>query len=190
MKQHNEPLVFGLAGEAPVREPLRYTACGLDNVYLCSGFEQEVVDGETYTSVAAVEKLHVMIAFHLCVLRRPLKGKEVAFLRKRLGLTQEELAEAFRVTRKTVNSYEREDGSIPINSQIVLQPRVANSLLKTITKLNATDAKAALSFRAVVTEVVDWLLELKSAHEDEDEMPPAFIADAALGRWKITACHH
>ena len=30
----------------PVRKPLHYTACGLDDVYLVNGFTREQIDGE------------------------------------------------------------------------------------------------------------------------------------------------
>ena len=123
-----EPMMFGLASNAPASESMHYTACGLDNVYLISGFNREEMDGEEYTSVDNVDCLHQLIALHLAVLHRPLQPQEVRFLRKYLGITQAELGKLFGVTRKSVVDYER-DLEMPRTSQIVLQLKVARRFL-------------------------------------------------------------
>ena len=85
MSQRIEPVVFGIDGETPVKQPIPYKGCGLDNIYLSSGFEQVELDGETFTKVEDVDCLHELITAQLCDLKRPLTGKEIRFLRKRLG---------------------------------------------------------------------------------------------------------
>ena len=178
----NEPLLFGFADEKSVREPLRYTLCGLDNVYLCNGFTKEVVDGEVYTSVKAVEDLHEMIAFTLSVLRRPLVSKEVAFLRRHIGLTQAEMAVQLGVSRKTVNEYEN-SRAIPRTAQVMLQLTAGIQLVKRLTARVKENGRGAHRFMSLIDEMASWLLEVRAAC-DASETPPAFIIDATIGSWK------
>lgn len=174
-------LMFGMKGEKPVREPLHYTLCGLDNVYLCSGFKREFVDGEVYTSVSAVDDLHEMIAFELCVQRRPLLNKEVAFLRKNVGLTQAELGDQLGVSRKAVNEYEN-GRQIPRPAQIMLQLIVAVELMRRLSARIETDVTRAYHFEPAVDQIASWLVEIRRSRENE--VIPAFIIDAAVGSWQ------
>lgn len=179
---HRTELLFGVKGEKPVREPLHYTLCGLDNVYLCSGFKREIVDGEEYTSVSAVGDLHEMIAFELCVQRRPLLSKEVAFLRKHIGLTQAELGEQLGVSRKTVNEYEN-GKQIPRTAQIILQLTVAVKLLDRLKTSAEADPSHAYHFKPAVQQITAWLLEVRRSREESKQLP-AFIIEATVGAWR------
>jgi len=194
MRQSQEHLVFGLAGQEPAAEPLHYTLCGLDNVYLLNGFDIEDMDGEVFTAVRNVEGLHRMIALRLAVLRRPMSGQEIRFLRKDLGFTQEELAKLFRVTRKRVNEYERGD-QLPRTSQIVLQLKAVRKLLDEIRAPADSDDETIRHLKPNVDAIKGWLLAIKEEiedwilqiHEDgsEPDLPPPFICDAAIGQWKF-----
>ena len=73
------------------QEPFRYLACGLDNVFLTSGFVRKERAGQWITAVEDADGLHKAISMHLVLRRKQLSGKEVRFLRKRLELTQAEL---------------------------------------------------------------------------------------------------
>lgn len=179
---HGTELLFGVKGEKPVREPLHYTLCGLDNVYLCSGFKRELIDGEEYTSVSSVEDLHEMIAFELCVQRRPLLSKEVAFLRKHIGLTQAELGDQLGVSRKTVNEYEN-GKKIPRTAQITLQLTVAVKLMDRLNNRFEADPSHAYQFKPAVQQITAWLVEVRRSRE-ETEALPAFIIEATVGAWK------
>ena len=44
------PKVWLLGNEA-TREPVRYTGCGLDDVWLASGYELDTIDGEVVLTV-------------------------------------------------------------------------------------------------------------------------------------------
>lgn len=88
--------------------PFHYRACGLDNVYLRSGYTQRDVGGETYTSVQNADELHEALAAHLVLRRKVLRGQEVRFLRKFLGLTQAELGDILSVSDQSVARYEKE----------------------------------------------------------------------------------
>ncbi len=65
-------------------------------------------------------------------------GKGVASLRKRLGVTQVELATLADVTQQTVVKWEKVEGKIPFRSQ-----ETANAL-QAIRAMNKTEAKNAL----------------------------------------------
>lgn len=194
MRHSNEQLVFGLAGQESAAEPLKYTRCGLENVYLINGFETEELEGEVYTSVQNVDGLHQMIALRLTVLRRPLSGDEIRFVRKYLGFTQEQLAKLFRVTRKRVNEYER-GAQLPRSSQIVLQLKAVRRLLDEIKSEAAADVKLIHRLKPNLDAIDSWLLEIKDELEDwilqihendsEPDFPPSFICDAAIGQWKF-----
>lgn len=93
--------------EAPIREPFHYTACGLDNIYLTSGYQLREVAGETYVSVRDVEDLHQAIALALVCKRKILAGAEIRFIRKYLDLTQRGLSELLVVSDQMVARYEK-----------------------------------------------------------------------------------
>ncbi len=180
MNQRSDAIVFGVADAERADKPLHYSLCGLDNVYLVSGFKEVVLDGETYTSVTNVDGLHQMIAFRLAVLLRPLSSQEVRFLRKYLAMTQEQLGRVFKVTRKTVNEYEN-GTEMPRPSQIVLQLKVARRLFEELDQSQLHVLNDWLD--SIVNETTGWLL----GHEEagEREVPPAFMVNAAFSNWRI-----
>lgn len=96
--------------ECAEKAPLQYRACGLDNVYLRSGYEQKILAGETYTSVQDADELHEAIAEHLVLRRKVLRGQEVRFLRKFLGWTQADGGDAIGVSDQTVARWEKDQG--------------------------------------------------------------------------------
>jgi len=102
----NEPISFAHV-DLPTREPFHYTACGLDNVYLLSGYQEKVIGGDTYLSIRDVDDLHETIAVSLVHNRKVLSGKEVRFIRKYLDLTQRGLAELLVVSDQMVARYEK-----------------------------------------------------------------------------------
>lgn len=96
--------------ECDEKAPFQYRACGLDNVYLRSGYEQRIVRGETYTAVQDAEDLHEAIAEHLVLRRKTLRGQEVRFLRKLLGWTQADAGDALGMSDQSVARYEKDQG--------------------------------------------------------------------------------
>jgi len=100
-------------GRNPAGEPLHYTACGLDDVYLINGFTRETIDGEQYTTVEDMDNLWKAIARYLVTERKVLAAKEIKFLRGQMESTQAELASRLRVTDQTVARWEK--GEVPIN---------------------------------------------------------------------------
>lgn len=102
-------------------EPLHYTACGLDNVYLASGYEVREIAGERYTSVRDVEDLHRAIAVSLVSDRKVLSGKEIRFLRRYLDLTQRELGGLMGVSDQSVARYEKEQSALEGSNDALLR---------------------------------------------------------------------
>jgi DNA-binding transcriptional regulator YiaG len=91
----------------PDGEPLHYTACGLDDVYLINGFTRETVDGEEYVTIEDMDGLWKAIGLHLVTHRKVLAPKEVRFLREHMDFTQAELGEKMRVSDQTVARWEK-----------------------------------------------------------------------------------
>ena len=70
----------------------RYTESGLDNVYLVNGFKRIVTQRGEVVQIQDEKGLLAAIGLQLVTEKKWLIGKEVKFLRKELGLTQNDLA--------------------------------------------------------------------------------------------------
>jgi hypothetical protein len=88
-------------------EPLHYTACGLDDVYLVNGFTRETIDGGDYVTVADLDGLWKVIGLHLVKTRKILSPKDIKFLRDQMNMTQAELGTLLRVSDQTVARWEK-----------------------------------------------------------------------------------
>lgn len=110
---------------SPQCEPLHYTACGLDNIYLSSGYLVREVAGERYISVRDVEDLHKTIALYLVRQKKVLSGREVRFLRKQMDLTQRELGGLLGVSDQSVARYEKDMTKLEGASDSLLRLLVA-----------------------------------------------------------------
>jgi DNA-binding transcriptional regulator YiaG len=125
-------------------DPLHYTACGLDNVYLLSGFKRETIDGEEYVTIEDMDGLWKAIGLHLVTTRKVLAPKEIRFLRQHMKMTQAELGGRLRVSDQTVARWEKDqcdkDGPADMMLRVlflgspVAQPE-GNELLREIIKL-------------------------------------------------------
>lgn len=80
-----------LRGHEPASEPLHYTACGLDDVYLVNGFTREQIDGEDAITIEDLDGLWKAIGLAL-VRRKTLAPKEARFLRHHMDLLKPSLA--------------------------------------------------------------------------------------------------
>ncbi len=104
---------------APSGTPLHYKECGVDNVYLLSGFKIEETDYGEVVVISDVEGLHREIGRHL--VRRPMGPKEFRFLRKVQGLTQAELGRRLRVDAQTIARYEKGQSSISAETETIIK---------------------------------------------------------------------
>jgi DNA-binding transcriptional regulator YiaG len=105
--------LMALHGREPLSEPLHYTACGLDDVYLVNGFTREKIDGEDAVAIEDLDSLWKAIGLALVKGRKTLTPKEARFLRHHMDLTQAELGAKLRVTDQTVARWEKGETTIP-----------------------------------------------------------------------------
>jgi DNA-binding transcriptional regulator YiaG len=111
-----------LGGREPASEPLHYTACGLDDVYLVNGFTREQIDGEDAVTIEDMDGLWKAIGLALVSERKTLAPREVRFLRQHMDLTQAELGAKLRVSDQTVARWEK--GETPLAGPADLMLRV------------------------------------------------------------------
>jgi putative zinc finger/helix-turn-helix YgiT family protein len=150
---------------SPTREPLHYTACGLDNIYLTSGYQTREVGGEIYVSVHEVDQLHVAIATFLARQKKVLDGQEIRFIRKYLDLTQRELGEFLGVSDQSVARYEK--GQSPLDG--------------------ATDGLLRLLVAAQADGCINVREELELIRASDDVASPELMFEHGEHEWRIAA---
>ncbi|HZK89297.1 MAG TPA: helix-turn-helix domain-containing protein [Stellaceae bacterium] len=104
---------YAYRGEALKDQPLHYTGCGLDDVYLLNGYA--VDNNEEYgrtISVKDLDGLRRVIGAQL-VRKKLLKGKELRFLRTEMDLTQSELGRLIGYSDQQVARWEKDQSRIP-----------------------------------------------------------------------------
>lgn len=95
------------------KAPLRYRGCGLDDVYLLSGYELvRDADGEEGVSIKHLDELHVAIGCYLASQKKVLAPKELRFLRMQMGLTQSELGKLIGLSSQQVARWEKGQSEI------------------------------------------------------------------------------
>lgn len=97
---------------AEIKEPLHYTACGLEDVYLLSGYDKVETPHGIGLSIKNLDGLHKAIGCYLVMQKKTLNGKEIRFLRKHLDLTQSELGKLVGVTSQQVARWEKDQSPI------------------------------------------------------------------------------
>jgi DNA-binding transcriptional regulator YiaG len=143
-----------------VKKPYRYTACGLDSVYLLNGYKlYQLEDGEG-VSVRDLEGLHRAIGRNLATQSELLKPKELRWFRMHLDLTQDKLAELLGCDSETVARWEKEEGTASER----------NALLIRLLYLDHIDDTAG--FQAL-------LERLKKPAPEEPDTPDSWMMDKA-----------
>jgi len=104
---------YAYAGEAIKDQPLHYTGCGLDDVYLMNGYEVEEDEYGRTVSVKDLSGLRKAIAESLARKRKFLKGKELRFVRIEMDLTQSELGRLIGYSDQQVARWEKDQSQIP-----------------------------------------------------------------------------
>ena len=92
-----------------MKKMFHYTACGLDNVWLESGFTSKETKYGPAFAVQDADQLHKLLAIKLIDKPCRLAGQEFRFLRTQLGLSQESLAKLFDVSENAVSLWERKN---------------------------------------------------------------------------------
>ena len=97
---------YYIDGDAFDGEPLAYTQCGLDNVFLLNGFER-CEGGAGSIKITDMDGLHQAIGLNIVLERKAPTGKELRFLRAEMDKTQAELADLLGVSDQTVARWEK-----------------------------------------------------------------------------------
>ncbi len=85
---------------------LRYTSCGLQNIWLKNGYTVIETDYGNATSIHNIEGLHAAIGLHIINNKPRLSGAEVRFFRKELDLSQIHLSQLLGVSDVSVRGWE------------------------------------------------------------------------------------
>jgi putative transcriptional regulator len=96
----------GRQDKARVEDAYRYSACGLDYIFLAGVRVFECACGERDVEIPAVEELHDLIADDLARKRRKLAPSEIRFLRVHLGFSSEDFGRVISVAPETVSRWE------------------------------------------------------------------------------------
>lgn len=94
------------------KAPLLYTDCGLDDVYLLSGYEIEHTPYGDGISIKNLDQLHAAIGNYLANQKKALSGKELRFLRKQMSLTQSDLGKFIGLSSQQVARWEKGESAI------------------------------------------------------------------------------
>lgn len=96
-------------------EHYHYLESGLEYIYLKKVKVQETPYGMTIC-LTHVRELHEKIAIGILKHSIPLRGKELKFLRKNLGITQVELSKVLELAQSTLVNWEGKDLDKPIDA--------------------------------------------------------------------------
>lgn len=87
---------------------IRYAGCGLDDLWLASGYAIEWVHGEQTIAIHDLDGLLQAIGRTVVEAHRPLTGREIRFLRRQMDLTQAELSRLLGCDVQQVARYEKD----------------------------------------------------------------------------------
>jgi DNA-binding transcriptional regulator YiaG len=97
-----------------------YVECGLDNVQLRNGFVVKQTPYGEAVAIQDVEGLHLAIGIMLAEKPGKLSGQEFRFLRKELGLSQENLGAILGNTDQAIAKWEKTN-KIPLAPERLLR---------------------------------------------------------------------
>lgn len=127
------------------KELLQYTGCGLDDIWLGSGYDKVVADGEEGIIIRNQDGLHEAIGRSLVQRKKLLTGKEIRFLRLQMNLTQSKLARLVGCDAQQVARYEKGQNRMPgavdrllrmLYREHVNDPVFVESFLETIDQMD------------------------------------------------------
>jgi len=152
-------------GKKPALKPFHYTMSGLDNVWLLNGFTIEETPYGTGVRVEDADGLHRQLARVIVSDKTPMNGRELRFVRKLMGLSQNGLARLLGCSDQRVARWEKGQTAI--------------------------DPSAERLLRMVVREWLGDDCDLKKALEDLAELDEAIHGERNLvregGDWKRAA---
>ena len=102
-------------------EPLHYDWCGLDDVYLVSGYKKIDTKEGVDIVIPDMDGLHRAIGENLALHKKALNGKEIRFLRHEMDLTQNQLGDLLAVSDQTVARWEKQEIAVPGPAELLLR---------------------------------------------------------------------
>ncbi len=102
---------------ATAENPFHFVDSGLDNVYLIGIRYFQEPNGRIVAEIPAVKQLMQLIAYDLVTSPLDLTGKQVKFLRKRLGKKATEFCQYIGVEPETLSRMENEKQPISVQVQ-------------------------------------------------------------------------
>ncbi|MEP6483111.1 MAG: helix-turn-helix domain-containing protein [Rudaea sp.] len=107
-----KPIVHFNHRASSAKRPYHYTECGLDHIYLVSGYEMIKSNYGQAVAIHQADALHRAIGQFLVRKKKVLSGKELRFLRTEMDLTQAELGKLLGLTDQAVARWEKEQTDI------------------------------------------------------------------------------
>ena len=158
----------------PAGEPLHYTACGLEDVYLVNGFNREVIDGDEYLTIEDMDGLWKAIGLYLVGTRKVLAPREIKFLRDHMELTQAQLGARLRVSDQTIARWEK--------GETKLIPGPADLMLRVLFLASDAAQPEGQKILAKLRELCENIID-----EDEPHPRPVVFRHSIYDRkWKRT----
>lgn len=102
-----EPLSAFRPGQNPTVRPLHYTISGLDNVWLLNGFVVEPTRYGTGVRIEDADGLNRVLAEAIVSDKLAMSGRELRFVRKLMGLSQNGLARLLGSSDQRVARWEK-----------------------------------------------------------------------------------
>lgn len=109
-------------------DQFRYTASGLDNVYLVGLPRIADRAGDETITIPHINQLHRLLRREVAEKDTGLDHKEIRFLRSELGLTQAQLAQHVHKDTQTIGRWERGETPIDGSSEAVLRAMALEDL--------------------------------------------------------------
>lgn len=99
-----------------------YKGCGFRGVFLEDGYTVVDTPYGSGVTITDIDRLHAAIADELIEQEHEMTGQQFRFLRKQLGMTQEDLTPLFGVDVQTIANWEkRQEGVIPRTSSLAMR---------------------------------------------------------------------
>ena len=140
---------------------LKYTGCGLRNVWLQNGYSAKQTPYGKAVAIQDVEGLHRALAKRIALKPR-LTGAEFRFIRKELDLSQAALARMFGFEAQTIALWEKNKARVP---------KLADRMLRLIYR---EDAEGNVKIREIIDREND-------ADRKDREVTKMIFVDTAQG---------
>jgi putative transcriptional regulator len=137
-------------GTEKIKEAVPYTGCGLDDIWLSSGYELETIDGEPTITVRNLDGLIEAIGRFLVRRKKLLTGKEIRFLRQHMDMTQSKLARLLGCDAQQIARYEKGQSRMP---------GAADRLLRMLVREHLNDPTFVREFLETVDQMDSRLVD-------------------------------